>query len=424
MPESSGTGRLPVESGPRRRVHIGGVARDGDTEPGGVEWLDVVESGGPNDSGPSRQRWRRWSLLFGAGVLVTAAVLSGGRHGKVGPTAPAPSTTGAQSPTGVPPSPLATAAPAPTAPVVRSVGRSLLGVTAHWELFGRGPDAVVRIQLAAGRITRTPMPALLSSGPMSFVVCPDRVIIRPLDAVPGYAVVDGRPARGLRGALSHDGPALPGPNGSVVWVGTNDADPVSMTLTSVDGKPTGVSVRSPRGVELATADGAGYLVVPDVGGVYDARPDGLRRITTGELLAVGPTRWLTTECDDRHRCATVVIDRRSGARRVLGPPLGGVDAPHGVIAPDGSRAALLRGGPDGTPTVHLLDLGSGTDRRLAVDMSDDYPSGSLVWSPDSRWLFVAAAHGRVSVVDPRTGRARDLGVALPQIVQLGIRDRG
>ncbi|MEU7779125.1 hypothetical protein [Micromonospora parva] len=53
---------------------------------------------------------------------------------------------------------------------------------------------MARIDFAHGRITTTAVPALRSGGPVSFLVGPDRVVIRPLEAVPGYVVPDGKPA--------------------------------------------------------------------------------------------------------------------------------------------------------------------------------------------------------------------------------------
>jgi hypothetical protein len=89
-------------------------------------------------------------------------------------------------------------------------------------------------------------------------------------------------------------------------------------LISADGRPTRVSIPIPAGLSAqAVSDGAGYLLFSGTGGVYDARPGGLHRITTGSLLAAGPTGWLATDCDDDHRCVTVLIDRASGARRVV-----------------------------------------------------------------------------------------------------------
>lgn len=176
-------------------VHSGGVGRDREAEPGSVE-LDVLESGNRKHAGASRRRWRRRPLLVMAGVLLTAIVVAGVQRARTTPSESLPSTgrpTATRSP-----APVESPAGAPTAPVVRYVGHPLLGVTAGWELFGRGPDAVVRLQLAIGRITRTSVPSLASTGPVSVVVGSDRVIIRPLDVVPGYVVVDGDRPTGCR----------------------------------------------------------------------------------------------------------------------------------------------------------------------------------------------------------------------------------
>jgi hypothetical protein len=99
-----------------------------------------------------------------------------------------------------------------------SVGHPLLGVRAGWQLFGlaRGrsypwPGEVVRIQLAAGRITETRFPALLSTGPVTLLAGRHQAIVRPLDYVPGYLVPDGARSVPLRGALQNGGIVSPGP---------------------------------------------------------------------------------------------------------------------------------------------------------------------------------------------------------------------
>src|ERR1700690_48153 len=63
-------------------------------------------------------------------------------------------------------------APAPPPPMrVPFAGHRLLGVTAGWELFARGPDDLLRIQLAQGRITRTYVPPLETASPdVAFVI--------------------------------------------------------------------------------------------------------------------------------------------------------------------------------------------------------------------------------------------------------------
>ena len=76
---------------------------------------------------------------------------------------------------------------------------------------GRGAGFLVRIQPAAGQLTRTTVPDLLSGGPVYLLAGSDRVVIRPLDNVAGYLVVDGKPARQLS-PLLNQGPILAGPS--------------------------------------------------------------------------------------------------------------------------------------------------------------------------------------------------------------------
>jgi hypothetical protein len=310
---------------------------------------------------------------------------------------------------------------------VSDVGHRLLGVTAGWQLLAYGPGGMIRIQFAGGRITRTAVPPLQSTGSFSFVVGPSQAIIRPLDFVPGYLVPDGHPARRLRGALGLGGPAVvPGPQPGLVWVQAGYAA-TSMSLAWLDGRMTGVSMRLPPGSGpwLAAADGQGYALVfylgagANAGAVYDVRPSGFRRIA-GSVSAAGPTRWLTVDCN-HHRCSNVVVDPASGERRRLpGQPARSAGAP-GVIAPDGSAAAVI--GISGRQvTLHLIDLASGTSVRIPVTLDQGSIDGqTLAWSPDSRWLFVVTARGRLAAVGARTHRVEGLGVALPPVSQIAIR---
>jgi hypothetical protein len=54
-------------------------------------------------------------------------------------------------------------------------------------------------------------------------------------------------------------------------------------------------------------------------------------------------------------------------------------------------------------------------------LGPDSHTQSMAWSPDSRWLFVAAAGGRLVAASTRTGRAESLGVTLPAVNQVAIR---
>jgi len=395
-----------------------------DPELGEIEWLDVGPSdspdraAGPRPPGPPGLSSRGWYLLVFVALVAVVLVLTVGRHTSH-KAAPAPSTSPSPSP-----SPSTTAfftSPAASAPpvTVTDVGHPLLDVPTGVELFARTADSVLRLQLAAGRTTRTTGIDLGTTGPVFFVVGPHEAVVKPLEAAPGYLFRDGQPVRPLQGLLTNDGQALPGPGPGQVWVWNGGQNPTKMVLVDFAGRPVGVTISADG---QPTPDGAGYLMTYLAGGVYDARPGSLQRITSGALLAVGPTRWLTEECDDQHHCTLDVIDRGTGGHRVLGPTSDRND-PTGVISPDGSTAALLRGDNQSqTAVLHLFDLKSGTDHPTRIVMSRDeaYDGAPAVWTPDSRWLLVVDVTGRIIAID-RAGHTRELTDGDPQVAQIALR---
>ncbi len=410
-----------------------------DPPPRPVEWVDA-EFVEPLQPGPPRRGIprRAWVLIAAAIAALVILVVVRGHDGatpSAGTAASSPAPSSLASASLLPPAVSATptiVASAPAPPVVVStVGHSLLHVSAGWQLFGRGPGGVVRIDLAHGRIVTTTVPLLSSTGPVSFVPVAGGVVVRPLDEVAGYFVPDGQAPRTLGGVLAGGGSAFPGPSPNELWMQTGDGEQTAVALVGLDGRP----VRAPGPVTIPvpasvggplSSDGTGYLVVSGIGGVYDARPGGLHRLTTGELLAVGPTRWLVVECDTSYRCSTVAIDRSSGARRILGPAISDPSGVAGVISPDGSVAAVLigNGGPDGFE-LHLLNLQTGADQAVPGLLPTDeaFTGDALAWSPDSRWLFVADGTGQIRAVDGRTADVSELGAQLPQLTQLAVRAR-
>jgi len=319
--------------------------------------------------------------------------------------------------------PRAAARPAVT---VTSVGHRLLGVTGGWELFGRGPESVVAIRFAAGRITRTTIPPLDSGGPVSFLVGPGEVIIRPIDFVPGYRVVDGQPPTGLSGPLGHGGPLIGGPDPGQAWVtGTSLGHP-ALRLVSLAGWPV-LSVPLPRtGPEVltATSDGNGNVLLTGPTGTYVAETGGLRRLSL-QPTAVGPHRWLAMSCRHRRHCRNVVVDPSGGTPRIVrtlpGPAVPAKIWPPGVIAPDGSAAAVFLLGGMSRISLHLINLRTGADHP--VDMPADLMPAeqTLAWSPDGRWLFAVAGPGQLLAINPRTFQAVHLGVSLPYLTQIAVR---
>jgi hypothetical protein len=347
--------------------------------------------------------------------------------------------------------------PQPPPPIgVSIVGHRMLGVTANWELFARGPDDLVRIRLAKGTVSVTYVPPLLTANPdVSFMIGQHEAVIRSTDIVPGYVVPDGAQARLLTWPLAGGGPLVPGPaRAQAAWLTTGSPASPSLSLLTLGGHPIGPVIRfAPGGPQLpatAVSDGRGYVLV-DTGSftAYDAGP-GWDRAVPGTVVAVGPRAWLVVTCNPLYRhCHNEVVDSTNGARRTLPGPAAGYPydffswPPTGVIAPDGGIAAVaetasgqpttseiashggiaavLQSGREAVLTVHLINLRTGANRNLGIPLGADLSDQSMVWSPDSRWLFVAAADGKLVAVNASTGKAELLPAPLPAVEQVAIR---
>ncbi|HEY6481725.1 MAG TPA: hypothetical protein VIZ00_16930 [Streptosporangiaceae bacterium] len=310
--------------------------------------------------------------------------------------------------------------PAPPGVRVTEAGHRLLGAASGWDLFGFGPAGLVRIELERGRIIRTAVPPLDSTGPVSLVAGPDQAVIRPLDLVPGYLVPDGRAASPLPGPLRHGGVVLPGPAAGQVWVLA--ADSPAMTLYSLVRRASGVSVPLPGGPWVSTADGRGGVLLENGNGsFFDAGPGGLRPVRASAVLAPGPARWLEVACLRPGHCFDVAAGPGRGTGRVLpGLPARTV-APAGVVSPDGSVAAVYEPAAGGRVVLRLISLASGATRTVPLAVRGPVGPQALAWSPDSRWLFTVADGGVLRVVNARTGRVGGLGLRLPPLDELAVR---
>ena len=355
--------------------------------------------GGP----PSRR-----ALLVAGGLVVVGggvAVVASRRSATPPTPSPSPSALG---------SPSVTARRSPM--VVTDLGRPLLGVSAGWDLFALADDALVRVQLASGRITRSPLPAL-GSGPVSLVPARGRLLIHPPDSRPGYVVPDDRPVTDMPPPLNGDGPLLPGPDADHVWVETL---PGQMSLVTLAGKPAGLDITVPPYVGPGIADGSGYVLFQGVGGVYRGGRGGLRRVTTGQLMGVGPTGMVTVDCDDRARCGIVLRSR--GGRTSVVPALLEPQGPNpGAISPDGTSVAVYAFGQAGDVSVTLVELDNGASHPIDLPLTATGAEGTIVWSPDGRWLFAVNASQQLKVINARTFAVTDLVPGLPSIRQLVVR---
>jgi hypothetical protein len=312
---------------------------------------------------------------------------------------------------------------------VRTLGRPLLGVTDGWEVFARGPDSMIAIDLAAGRITTTRVPDLESNSPdVAFIVGAHRAIIRSFDEVPGFVIPDGDEPRPLSGVLARYEPGvlLPGPQPGQTWVlGGNEHSP-SLLLIGADGRPTGTIAQLPPGdANPATAvpDGRGNALVLDTSNAaYDASATRYWRVRA-TVLAVGPVDWLGFACRGL-RCWNVVIDAVTGAQHVLpraGPVVPVFAWPSlGATSPDGRFAAMPSEGGM-SPVLRLVNLGTGASVPVRLPLAPSPENQDMAWSPDSRWLFVATGGGKLVAVKAATGKVTGLGVSLPAVSQVAVR---
>lgn len=315
----------------------------------------------------------------------------------------------------------------PPAVAVTDIGHAILGVKSGWQLLALGQRALVSVQFATGRITRTSLPAPESNGPVSLIVESRCVIVRPLDNVPGYLVPDGQPARPLAGILAHGALLLPGPDPDEVW-DIRTEQPISLLGPRGTPLPASLAAMARRfPPQSAMADGrGGVLLFDSAGRQYDTRPDLLRPVDA-LLLAVGPRTWLAVACDqDGGSCQNVVIAASTGAARAIpGPAVSLVNwqwpGNPGAVAPDGSTAAVFVEGQDGTASLELVRLATGAVRPVAANVPPFSSSQTMAWSPDSRWLFVITAGGRLAAVSPATGRVHELGLGLTALSQVAIR---
>jgi hypothetical protein len=216
-----------------------------------------------------------------------------------------------------------------------------------------------------------------------------------------------------------------------------------VTLTGHRVGPTiSFPAHGPQLPATAVSDGRGDVLVASSSFTsYDAGPTWDRPLP-GTVIAIGPASWLTVICSGRSQhqhCHNELVDSADGTRRTL--PGASEDEPFffswppaGVIAPDGRTAAVVgrvvvgrSGGP--TNAVRLIDLRTGAARDLHVRIGG--PANFLVgaaagqdtmaWSPDSRWLFVASANGKLLAINRRSGQVKSLGVQLPRVDQVAIR---
>jgi hypothetical protein len=406
-----------------------------------VEWLDgdgvddADELPQPPPVGPGRKR-AIWiglvavAIALAVGIAVTQSGGSG--RPKAAPSTSLSSNAPSSASSSLPGSSPQLSSPVTTPvtarlPRVVEIGHRVLGATSNWQLVLYGDGTLIRIEMAAGLLHRTPTPQVLSGGGVNFVVGSSTAVLRPFDAVDGYVVRDGQPARVLRGLLADGGAGIfAGPTADHVWVqpstdGANTPPPRLLDLRTQQTIGTGPA--APPGLgQPFMSDQAGYLLYGGVGGVYDVRPEGVHRVTTGAIAAAGAHFLLAQECDEQFRCVMVLIDQRTGARRQLASSQTSLGFLAGSISPDARYAAYATISGAGQPQAHLIDLTSGADTALGLMLSENaFGSMPFVWDPDNDNLITLDNGQALRVIDPVTHRVSSLGIDLPPIDELGMR---
>ncbi|PRX47146.1 putative enzyme related to lactoylglutathione lyase [Prauserella shujinwangii] len=398
----AGTGRArPEAPGP----DTGGYLRPLDNDP-----ADPAEPAGT----ARRHRWLPLVPIALAAVVavVVTTILDSGDQPEATEQSPPATTTQAALPVAP------TSSAAPGAVRVERHEPEMLGVTAGWELFAYTGLELVRIEFAEGRITRTELRAAEMSGPAQLVAGPRGVLVQPEGDTTTWYVPDGKPPRTVPAAGTSGGPALPGPEPGTLWVPVHTNGQAHLELTRLSGEPVGTSVPIPEGFWPSASDGAGTVFGQHTGGTYRAGTDGLHRVTTGAVVAAGPTHLLLVECDDRARCSRVVVDRDSGARRTLPGTTDASFGLSGVVSPDGAFAALPSSASN--LTYQLIDLRSGAEHTV-VELTELHSGQHPVFSPDSRWLFVPDSTGGLVAYDTREQHMRYLPVEISSVDQVAVR---
>jgi hypothetical protein len=374
-------------------------------------WFSVDPNGRPEEEA-SRARRRPSFLAVLLGLVVVAiAVVAWVNHSDASrptSTPTPPSSTPSASASGrsaTDTSPLPTRIGAQP-PATSSLGGAPLGRTAPWDLFILRTDELVRIEMATGRMTSTPMQL-----PEGSVLIPfsDRVLAQ--DVYDGTGRVVGEDGRDRAAAGFPAGFLAPVPGKDRVWWAPTDCcagAPVEQR--GADGRVVaGTAVALPPDMWPGSirSDGDDALVVDGTDGAYRLDGSGLRRITTGVVLGAARRGWVVNECDDAHVCRLALVDRAGYARHDLGPGL--VSPLGGSMDPTGHLAVVIENRDTGNVSF-LVDLDTGVRTQVAGVSPVTGPSDAapVVWSPGSRWFVVSDAAVGVVAVEAATGHLTSL----------------
>lgn len=341
---------------------------------------------------------------------------SSNRSGDEPPPVPTPTVTGRALPTRA-------ASTARPSPVQQWRIHGFLEDT-DLDLFARSDGRLYRIQTDTQAVTATTTPALQSGGSLMMIVDRHEVLVRgwgsPGD---GFRVVDGKAPDGLPDALKAPDIILPGPPGRL-WVTTYRGDDPATRLTDMKGHPVHAAHGpSSYRTDSFQTDGHRGLILAAAGGFYDVTENGPRRLTRGQLIAVGRSSVLTAECDATLRCSRYLVDRGNGQHRRVGDaPINMNTYGNGTISNNGRYAALWHWSRTGPLELTILNLQTGATVARVDNNNGSNDTASLLWLPDGRLVGILDEH--LFVYTPTSGKVARPDLGIDGLQQLSLRAPG
>jgi hypothetical protein len=400
-----------------------GTGEHGDDSP---RRLDDRSAGtGP---GPSRGIV---ALVAGAGALVGSLVTvlvagtgdepSGTGAATTVATLPATSLTVTVEPTARHGSvlPEATFVATSVAPPVRTttqLGTGVLPVPTLSRVVGLSLDGhLVSIVLDTGQIDVTDVPTI-RSGYAGFVVPGSgRTLVGSWQERRAYVVSDEGVPTDAPAVFATSGPIAPSDARDSAWVVSVGEDPQTsgVELISFDGE----SLAGPfdlAGGWASWSDQRGGVLFTAPGGTYSVSSSGVRRLTSGQVLAVGANHVVAKECDDRLVCSLWLIERDTDVRSELPADLllgENVFLPESpTIAPDG-RAIVVFGERGSTFGLQYVRLDTGETILLG---SHRPSTAAVAWTPDGHYVLTLS-EWRLAALDRTTNAIVEIDERLPRL---------
>jgi hypothetical protein len=212
------------------------------------------------------------------------------------------------------------------------------------------------------------------------------------------------------------GPAsslVPAAGAGTVWLERRAGREVVLTLMSIgEREPAAGPVVLPAAAAFAGTTMVGPVFTVDRR-VYELPASGAAHLVgRGSAVAAGGHHVAIADCSPPGACTLSVLDLPGGRLTRLASPKGATitSGVQGVLSPDGARLAVWLPTDVGGPALYLFDTTGGAAARVpGVAAVAAFGNGSLGWSPDGAWLFVAAGSVRAYHI----GDAAPTELALP-----------